>query len=301
MIILWILERILAFFEVAIVTYFYKKVLGTKQKWVFPIMTLVLFIMISLRGTFSINAISSIQPTLEILAIHLIHIFFLLFFFNGKPTKKFITFAGYFLLSFVCDFLTFTLTGALGIKNETIFTIVMYFMMTTLLALVLSIFASYIENFTKISDKKIYIAFTLIPITQFGFITLAIILMNQFGIITDSNKSISSQTFAIILSALLFFSLIADFVFLKVTYSATENIKNKEKLRSLEEESLLQYKYYQELQANTNKMRKYRHDTNNIIQSIYAVLDNPDNNAKAKAAELAKTLEKEINAVNLEN
>ncbi len=290
---LLIIENLFSLIQVSIVAVYYYKVLGTKNKFILPSLILATFAMPFISNLFPIS------PMIRVLAIHTLHIIFLLLFFNGKVSKKLATFAAYFLLSFACDFLVFTLTGAMGIQNETIFTLVMNFMMIVLLSLLLTVVANYIDNFSKIYDKKIYLAFILIPVTQFGFISLSISLMNSIGIIADSYKGISSQNVAIIVSALLIFTLIADIVFLKVTYSASENFRNKEKLQSLEEQAKLNYKYYEELQTNTDKMRKYRHDTNNIIQSIYSILENPDDNSTEQAMELTKTLEDEINSINL--
>ncbi len=290
---IWILERVLGAVQGIIVAFFYKNVLEAKNKSVLPIMTILLYIMIVLRGTFPVSSI------LETFAIHIVHFLFVILGFKDKISKRLISFILYFLLSFVCDFLTFTLTGSMGIKNEFVFVIVRSLLMSSLLYLLLGIAAKYIENFSKIADKKIYSAFILIPVNQFGFLTLTVYLMNSIGLVTERGSGISSQSISIALSVLLLFTLIADFVFLKVTYSATENIKNKEKLRSLEEQSKLNYKYYQDLQMNTEKMKKYRHDTNNILQSIYTILETPDNSSTEKAKELAENLENEINSINL--
>ena len=289
-----LLDTILGLVHMLIIGVYFLKIHGAKNK----LLSLTLLSVIVSLIMSAIDFINISQSTRAII-VHLAMFLMFSFLYKGKLSKKIITFFVYFLLSFACDFLVFTLTGAFGIKNELLFTIVMNGMMFILLSLVLTIAAKFMTGFGKIYDKHLYLVFILIPITQFGFITVLIVLMHSMGIIADSYKSISAQGLSIIISALLIFTLIADIVFLDVTRKAAENFRDKERLQTLEFESKMNYKYYEDLQANTDKMRKYRHDTNNIIQSIYTLLDNPDKTSSEAAIKLTETLEAEINSINI--
>ncbi len=292
--ILMILDNIFGVLQMLIIGIYFFKIHGAKNKW----------LSLSLQSvigplTMTATDFMDINQATRAIIVHLALFLILAFLYKGKISKKLITFFVYFLLSFACDFLVFTLTGSFGIKNELVFMLIMNGMMFILLSLILAVAAKFITDFGKIYDKRLYLVFVLIPITQFGFITVLIVLMNSMGIIADSYKSISAQGLSIIISALLIFTLIADIVFLDVTRKAAENFRDKERLQTLEFESKMNYKYYEDLQANTDKMRKYRHDTNNIIQSIYTLLNNPDKASSEAALKLAKTLEEEINSINI--
>ena len=291
---LFALDVFFGIIHTIIVAAFFNRVFGTKHKLLsMVIVPVVINVVHTTLDYMGVN--HNIMVTVSQVSIFLS----LLFLFNGKISKKLLTFLVYFLLSFACDFLVFTLTGSFGIQNTVLFAVVMNSMMIVLLYLVFAVAAKYISDFGKIYDKRLYLVFILIPITQFGFIATLVNLMNSMGIIADSYKSISTQQISIIISALLIFTLIADIAFLDVTRKAAESFRDKERLQTLETEAKVNYKYYEDLQANTDKMRKYRHDTNNIIQSIYSLLENPDKTSSAEAMKLAKTLEAEINSINL--
>lgn len=290
----FVLDTIFGFFQMLIIAVYFYKVHGSKNKW----LSLCLLPVISdlvLTATDLIN----INKTARVIFNHIAIFLLLVFLFNGKISKKITTFFVYFLLSFACDFLVFTLTGSFGIQDELIFMLVMNGLMFVLLSLILAVAAKFMSDFGKIYDKRLYLVFILIPVTQFGFIAVLITLMNSMGIIADSYRGISAQGTSIIVSALLIFTLIADIIFLDVTRKAAESFSDKERLKTLEAEARMNYKYYEDLQANTDKMRKYRHDTNNIIQSIYSLLESPDKTSSEEALKLTKTLEDEINSVNI--
>ncbi|MBR2883432.1 MAG: GHKL domain-containing protein [Clostridia bacterium] len=290
----FILDTFFGFFQMLIIGLYFYKAHGAKNKWLalslVPIIGSVVL---------TVTDLAKINPNIRVILNHIAIFLMFTLLFKGKISKKIATFFVYFCLSFACDFLVFTLTGSLGIQNELVFVIIMNIMMLVLLSLILAIAAKFMSDFGKIYDKRLYLVFILIPITQFGFIAVLITLMNSIGIIADSYRGVSAQNTSIIVSVLLIFALIADMIFLDVTHKAAENFKNKERLKTLESEAKMNYKYYEELQENADKMRKYRHDTNNIIQSIYSILESPDKTDSAEALKLAKTLEKEINSINI--
>lgn len=290
----FVLDTIFGFFQILIIGMYFYKVHGAKNKWLSLSLTPVLGDL-----ALTVTDLSNINQTTRVIINHIIIFLILVFLYKGKISKKITTFFVYFLLSFACDFLVFTLTGSFGIQNELIFMLIMNGLMFVLLSLILAVAAKFMSDFGKIYNKRLCLVFILIPITQFGFIAVLVTLMNSMGIIADSYLGISAQSTSIIISALLIFTLIADIIFLDVTRKAAESFSDKERLKTLEAEAKANYKYYEELQANTDKMRKYRHDTNNIIQSIYSLLENPDKSSSEEAMKLTKTLEDEINSINI--
>ena len=291
---IFILDTIFAFFQMLIIAIYFYKVHGTKNKWLSLCLTPVIGDLV-----LTVTDLININQNARVIINHIAIFLLLVFLFNGKVSKKITTFFVYFLLSFACDFLVFTLTGSFGIQDELVFMLVMNGLMFVLLSLILAVAAKFMTDFGKIYDKRLYFVFILIPVTQFGFIAVLVTLLNSMGIIADSYLSISEQKTSIIISALLIFALIADIIFLDVTRKAAESFRDKERLQTLETEAKMNYKYYEDLQANTDKMRKYRHDTNNIIQSIYSLLKSPDKTSSEEALKLTKTLEDEINSVNI--
>lgn len=291
---MFILDTVFGFFQMFIIGAYFYKVHGSKSKLLSLVLTPVLGDLV-----LTITDLSNMNQTARVIVNHIAIFLILVFLYKEKIPKKITTFFVYFLLSFACDFLVFTLTGSFGIQNELIFMLVMNGMMFVLLSLILAVAAKFMADFGKIYDKRLYLVFILIPTTQFGFIAVLVTLMNSMGIIADSYKGISAQGTSIIVSALLIFTLVADIIFLDVTRKAAESFSDKERLKTLETEARINYKYYEDLQANTDKMRKYRHDTNNIIQSIYSLIESPDKTSSEEALKLAKTLEDEINSVNI--
>lgn len=290
----FILDTIFGFFQMLIIGIYFYKVHGAKNKWLSLCLTPVIGDLV-----LTITDLTNCNQNVRVIINHVAILLILVFLYKGKISKKITTFFVYFLLSFACDFLVFTLTGSLGIQNELVFMLVMNGMMFVLLSLILDVAARFMADFGKIYDKRLYIVFILIPVTQFGFIAVLVTLMNTMGIIADSYRAIPAQNISIIISALLIFALVSDIIFLDVTRKAAQSFSDKERLKTLEAEAKMNYKYYEELQANTDIMRKYRHDTNNIIQSIYSLLEKSDKTASDEALKLAQTLENEINSVNI--
>ena len=117
--ILMILDNIFGVLQMLIIGMYFFKVHGAKNKW----LSLGLHSVIG-PLTMTVTDFMDMNQATRAIIVHLALFLILAFLYKGKISKKLITFFVYFLLSFACDFLVFTLTGAFGIKNELVFMLI---------------------------------------------------------------------------------------------------------------------------------------------------------------------------------
>ena len=84
-----------------------------------------------------------------------------------------------------------------------------------------------------------------------------------------------------------------------IAIKSVNGIQEKQRLELLEKESELNYEYYAGLQEDAVEMRKYRHDVNNIIQTIRYMMDMPTKESKEEILRITDQLEKELNEIGL--
>lgn len=101
----FILDTVFGFFQMLIIGVYFYKLHGAKNKWLSLGLTPVLGDLI-----LTFTDLSNMNQTLRVIVNHIAIFLILVFLFKGKISKKITTFFVYFLLSFACDFLVFTLT-----------------------------------------------------------------------------------------------------------------------------------------------------------------------------------------------
>lgn len=222
--------------------------------------------------------------------------------FGDSIKNKIIAYTIWMFFSSVTDPVSYYLVHWLDISDPFVNDMVMNAVFSVIYAFSLAIAHQYIKSFKGLPDKKLFIAFLFIPIIQIVTYIYFFYLQFKVGIITFdgvANKYTGDNSFPIFFIALSLITLVADYVFMRIAIKSVSGIQEKQRLELLEKESELNYEYYAELQKDAVEMRKYRHDVNNIIQTIRYMVEQPSDESREEILRIAHQLEKEINEIGL--
>lgn len=222
--------------------------------------------------------------------------------FNDSIKNKVIAYIIWMFFSCVTDPVSYYLVYWLNIPDPFTSDIVMNVVFSIIYAFSLAIAHQYIKSFKGLPDKKLFIAFLFIPIIQIVTYIYFFYLQFKVGIITfdgTANAYSGDNKFPIFFIVLSIVTLAADYVFLHIAIKSVGGIQEKQRLELLEKESELNYEYYTELQKDAVEMRKYRHDVNNIIQTIRYMIEQPSDESEEEIIRITHQLEKEINEIGL--
>lgn len=222
--------------------------------------------------------------------------------FSDSIKNKLITFIIWMFFSSITDPISYYLVHWLNISDPFASDMVMNGVFSVMYAFSLAVAHQYIKSFKGLPDKKLFIAFLFIPIIQIATYIYFFYLQFDVGIITFdgvANEYTGDSKFPIFFIILSLVTLAADYVFMRISLKSVNGIQEKQRLELLEKESELNYEYYAELQEDAVEMRKYRHDVNNIIQTIRYMMDMPSEESKEEILRITNQLEKEINEIGL--
>ncbi|MBR2471445.1 MAG: hypothetical protein IKB55_02055, partial [Clostridia bacterium] len=222
--------------------------------------------------------------------------------FGDSIKNKIIAYIIWMFFSCVTDPVSYYLVHWLNISDPFASDLVMNCVFSVMYAFSLAVAHQYIKSFKGLPDKKLFIAFIFIPIIQIVTYIYFFYLQFDVGIITFdgvANEYTGDSKFPIFFIILSLATLAADYVFMHIAIKSVNGIQEKQRLELLEKESELNYEYYAELQEDAAEMRKYRHDVNNIIQTIRYMMDMPSEESKEEILRITNQLEKEINEVGL--
>lgn len=222
--------------------------------------------------------------------------------FSDSVKNKLITFIIWMFFSSITDPISYYLVRWLNISDPFASDMVMNGVFSVMYAFSLAVAHQYIKSFKGLPDKKLFIAFLFIPVIQIATYIYFFYLQFDVGIITFdgvANKYTGDNKFPIIFIILSLVTLAADYVFMHIAIKSVNGIQEKQRLELLEKESELNYEYYAELQEDAIEMRKYRHDVNNIIQTIRYMTEMPSEESKEEILRITNQLEKEINEIGL--
>lgn len=222
--------------------------------------------------------------------------------FGDSIKNKIIAYIIWMFFSCVTDPVSYYLVHWLNVSDPFASDMVMNAVFSVMYAFSLAVAHQYIKSFKGLPDKKLFIAFLFIPIIQIVTYIYFFYLQFDVGIITFdgvANEYTGDSKFPIFFIILSLVTLAADYVFMRISLKSVNGIQEKQRLELLEKESELNYEYYAELQEDAVEMRKYRHDVNNIIQTIRYMIKQPSNESKEEILRITDQLEKEINEIGL--
>ncbi len=222
--------------------------------------------------------------------------------FSDTIKNKLIAYIVWMFFSSITDPISYYLVHWLNITDPFASDMVMNAVFSVMYAFSLAVAHQYIKSFKGLPDKKLFIAFLFIPIIQIVTYIYFFYLQFDVGIITFdgvANEYTGDSKFPIFFIILSLVTLAADYVFMRISLKSVNGIQEKQRLELLEKESELNYEYYAELQKDAVEMRKYRHDVNNIIQTIRYMIEQPSDESKEEILRITHQLEKEINEIGL--
>lgn len=222
--------------------------------------------------------------------------------FSDTIKNKLIAYIVWMFFSSITDPISYYLVHWLNIADPFASDMVMNSVFSVMYAFSLAVAHQYIKSFKGLPDKKLFVAFLFIPVIQIVTYIYFFYLQFDIGIINFdgvANEYTGDSKFPIIFIVLSLVTLAADYVFMHIAIKSVNGIQEKQRLELLEKESELNYEYYAGLQEDAVEMRKYRHDVNNIIQTIRYMMDMPTKESKEEILRITDQLEKEINEIGL--
>ncbi len=292
----YIFMAAICFIQACIPYVYYHKLLGGKQD--FKIGMPVYASIITLASLLMTNNVD--QPYRTIINMSLMFTLVCVL-FKSNFKKKLLAYTSLVLFALLGDTVSFYMISLLNIPDLFVQQIVQNSIFCVVYALLITIAYYFIKALSEAYDKNIFSAFIIIPVSQAALLILLWLIIFKTGIVSyDTTNYYYSGGFklGIMIIIVHLFALIADVVFLKIALKTVNSLHEKERLAYLEQESKLNYEYYLDLEKNAAEMRKYRHDINNIIQTIEYMAVNEENTSN-EMLEMTKQLSEEINQIGL--
>ena len=204
-----------------------------------------------------------------------------LFTSKDRPLNKFINLIVYYIVMTLLDIFVYALTSFSPSTSGSILII--------LFALLLSLTLYFSEQFIKsFRDKKLSkksFVFLLIPVSQaityasFGFATITI--FPRYAELLNKSNSLAGMP-AIILSAAVTLSLIADIIAFKQYVISLDMAQIEAENKALEYQNQLNLNYFSELKENETELRKIKHDISGCLETMKEIIYTEKDTEKAQ-------------------
>lgn len=204
-----------------------------------------------------------------------------LFTSRDRPLNKFINLIVYYIVMTLLDIFVYALTSFSPSTSGSILII--------LFALLLSLTLYFSEQFIKsFRDKKLSkksFVFLLIPVSQaityasFGFATITI--FPRYAELLNKSNSLAGMP-AIILSAAVTLSLIADIIAFKQYVISLDMAQIEAENKALEYQNQLNLNYFSELKENETELRKIKHDISGCLETMKEIIYTEKDTEKAQ-------------------
>lgn len=116
-----------------------------------------------------------------------------------------------------------------------------------------------------------------------------------FSILRDRDR-----TAVLAFSICAVFSILSDIVLFYVMLNSAQNEKLKEDLKMREYQNAVNLEYYKNIEENSTKARKIRHDLANIVQTAYEIVEGGTDTDRETAKKMLDQLTSEVSDVRIE-
>ena len=228
-----------------------------------------------------LNSLEIIPRTFSTVLFQSLIICVALFTSRDRPLNKFINLIVYYIVMTLLDIFVYALTSFSPSTSGSILII--------LFALLLSLTLYFSEQFIKsFRDKKLSkksFVFLLIPVSQaityasFGFATITI--FPRYAELLNKSNSLAGIP-AIILSAAVTLSLIADIIAFKQYVISLDMAQIEAENKALEYQNQLNLNYFSELKENETELRKIKHDISGCLETMKEIIYTEKDTEKAQ-------------------
>lgn len=228
-----------------------------------------------------LNSLEIIPRTFSTILFQSLIICVALFTSRDRPLNKFINLIVYYIVMTLLDIFVYALTSFSPSTSGSILII--------LFALLLSLTLYFSEQFIKsFRDKKLSkksFVFLLIPVSQaityasFGFATITI--FPRYAELLNKSNSLAGMP-AIILSAAVTLSLIADIIAFKQYIKSFDMVQIEAENKALEYQNQLNLNYFSELKENETELRKIKHDISGCLETMKEIIYTEKDTEKAQ-------------------
>ena len=228
-----------------------------------------------------LNSLEIIPRTFSTILFQSLIICVALFTSRDRPLNKFINLIVYYIVMTLLDIFVYALTSFSPSTSGSILII--------LFALLLSLTLYFSEQFIKsFRDKKLSkksFVFLLIPVSQaityasFGFATITI--FPRYAELLNKSNSLAGMP-AIILSAAVTLSLIADIIAFKQYVISLDMAQIEVENKALEYQNQLNLNYFSELKENETELRKIKHDISGCLKTMKEIIYTEKDTEKAQ-------------------
>ena len=246
------------------------------KKWLIITVTVAVGSIVAL-----LNSLEIIPRTFSTILFQSLIICVALFTSRDRPLNKFINLIVYYIVMTLLDIFVYALTSFSPSTSGSILII--------LFALLLSLTLYFSEQFIKsFRDKKLSkksFVFLLIPVSQaityasFGFATITI--FPRYAELLNKSNSLAGMP-AIILSAAVTLSLIADIIAFKQYVISLDMAQIEAKNKALEYQNQLNLNYFSELKENETELRKIKHDISGCLETMKEIIYTEKDTKKAQ-------------------
>lgn len=228
-----------------------------------------------------LNSLEIIPRTFSTVLFQSLIICVALFTSRDRPLNKFINLIVYYIVMTLLDIFVYALTSFSPSTPGSILII----LFTLLLSLTLYFSEQFIKSFRDKKLSKKSFVFLLIPVSQaityasFGFATITI--FPRYAELLNKSNSLAGMP-AIILSAAVTLSLIADIIAFKQYVISLDMAQIEAENKALEYQNQLNLNYFSELKENETELRKIKHDISGCLETMKEIIYTEKDTEKAQ-------------------
>jgi len=152
------------------------------------------------------------------------------------------------------------------------------------------------KSISLVMSSGRYMTFFLLPISQF---VMTVVFVYYFGK-RDGVEPFdlnASHRVALVFCSVFLLSLFADGLFLDGMNRMAQNMKERERLQTLEMESELSYEYIKGMERDIEEMRRYRHDFVSSLTAVQTAVERIEGEGRDDALELICQMTDEVKSI----
>lgn len=241
-------------------------------------------------------ALCSYIPTqLSFVISHITFYLFLQLLFKAKTKERILSYCLCFIAVSAANTSVPLIFGAVDTEvllNSPAYVLFFVLLTTALLFLIIRTW----KSISFVLSNVRYMTFFLLPISQFAMVFLMVFYTSKNSVSEEQfySQTLYDRGFSISFLVVLVISLFADGFFIQAFEKMATDIKERERLQSLELESRMTYDYIKNMESDVSEMRRYRHDFINLLTTVQLAIESDSEKGKEDALSMVRQMTQEI-------
>ena len=238
---------------------------------------------------------SHIPTQFSFVISHITFYLFLQFLFKAKTKERILAYCLCFIAVSAANTsvpLIFGVVDAELLLNSPVYILLFVLLTIALLFLIIRTW----KSISFVISNVRFMTFFLLPISQFATVFLMVFYTSKNAVSEAQfySQALYDRGFSISFFSVLVVSLFADGFFIQAFARMATDIKERERLQSLELESRMTYDYIKSMESDVTEMRQYRHDFINLLTTVQLAIESDSEKGKKDALNMVRQMTQEI-------